>query len=450
MDIPKPTCYNPLANGCLPDNRRVRSFKDREERRKMASVKRVTHKNGRVVYRIAISLGYDRNGRKMVKNLTYSVNQTATHLQQEKEALRYAMIMEDKIKYGYDLNPGKESFEDFSREWLQNVKDNLAYGTYIGYQHLLINRILPYFKGYKISHIKTSDIEAFYRTLADEYSAGTIKRYANVLSCIFKTARRWNIIEDNPCRYAQKPKKRQEVGELRYFTPQQVLIFLRSLDLTFDTAGQTNPYTVATQYKVFYTLSLFCGFRKGETLALQWSDIDFRAQEISITKSIGRTEGGFDYKGPKNTASVRKVPFPDNVLSLLDTYRKEYDELQIAMGSRWAGNGNIFIQADGRRMGQNTTYQHFVKHLKRYNQWVRDYPETAQAGGFEELPVIPLHGLRHSCATLLNYLEVNIVDISKYLGHANCSTTMDIYAHSFEAQKQAVCNKLNAFIQTNT
>ena len=101
-------------------------------------------------------------------------------------------------------------------------------------------------------------------------------------------------------------------------------------------------------------------------------------------------------------------------------------------------------------MGQNTTYQHFVKHLKRYNQWVRDYPEMAEAGGFEELPVIPLHGLRHSCATLLNYLEVNIVDISKYLGHANCSTTMDIYAHSFEAQKQAACNKLNAFIQTNT
>lgn len=416
----------------------------------MASVKRVTHKSGRVVYRIAICLGYDKSGSKLVKNLTYSVNQSATPRQQEKEALRYAMTMEDRIKYGHDINSGKESFEDFSQEWLQNVRDNLAYGTYIGYRHLLMDRILPYFKGYRISHIRTSDIEAFYRTLADEYSPGTIRRYANVLSCIFKTARRWNLIDDNPCRYAQKPKKRLESGDLRYFTPQQVLMFLKSLDMSYDTVGQAKAYTVATQYKVFYTLSLFCGFRKGETLALRWNDIDFDTREISITKSIGRTEGGYDYKEPKNMASVRRVPFPDSVLSLLYSYRKEYDALRSDMGSRWAGDGNIFIQSDGKLMGQNTTYQHFVKHLKRYNQWVREYPKKAEAEGLEELPAIPLHGLRHSCATLLNYLEVNIVDISKYLGHANCSTTMDIYAHSFEARKQAACNKLNEFIQTNT
>lgn len=416
----------------------------------MASVKRVTHKSGRVVYRIAIYLGYDRNGNKMVKNLTCPVNQSATPRQQEKEALRYAMTMEDRIKYGYDLNSGKESFEDFSREWLQNVKNNLAYGTYIGYEHLLTDRILPYFKGYRISHIRTADIEAFYRTLADEYSPGTIRRYANVLSCIFKTARRWNLIEDNPCRYAQKPRKRKENGELRYFTPQQVLVFLKSLNLSYDVVGQPKPYTVPTQYKVFYTLSLFCGFRKGETLALQWEDINFDTREISVTKSIGRTEKGFDYKEPKNASSIRKVPFPDSILALLVSYRKEYDARKLDMGDSWAGNGNLFVQSDGSLMGQNTTYQHFVKHLKRHNQWVKDYPQQAKSQGLEELPIIPLHGLRHSCATLLNYLEVNIVDISKYLGHANCSTTMDIYAHSFEAQKQAACNKLNEFIRMNT
>ena len=210
--------------------------------------------------------------------------------------MRLGMTLEDRIKYGYDLNYRKESFEDFSREWLQNVKNNLAYGTYIGYEHLLTDRILPYFKGYRISHIRTADIEAFYRTLADEYSPGTIRRYANVLSCIFKTARRWNLIEDNPCRYAQKPRNRKENGELRYFTPQQVLVFLKSLNISYDAAGQPKPYTVPTQYKVFYTLSLFCGFRKGETLALQWEDINFDTREISGTKSIGLTEKGFDYK----------------------------------------------------------------------------------------------------------------------------------------------------------
>lgn len=236
---------------------------------------------------------------------------------------------------------------------------------------------------------------------------------------------------------------------MRFFTPQQVLIFLRSLELPYEKSRTGRQYTVSTQYKVFYALSLFCGFRKGETLALRWEDIDFPAQEISVTKSIGRTEKGFDYKPPKNMASVRKVPFPDCVLSLLNNYRQEYDILRQELGNRWSGTDNLFIQADGKLMGPNTPYQHFVRHLEHYNQWVQSHSQQAKAQGLENLPVIPLHGLRHSCATLLNYLEVNIVDISKYLGHANCSTTMDIYAHSFAAQKQAACDKLNQFIQTN-
>ena len=99
----------------------------------MASVKRIEHKSGRIVYCVVICLGYDKKGNKLVKNLTYSVNQTATPKQQEKEALKYAMDMEDKIKYGYDLDAEKMSFEDFSEKWLESVKSELVYSTYENY-----------------------------------------------------------------------------------------------------------------------------------------------------------------------------------------------------------------------------------------------------------------------------------------------------------------------------
>lgn len=114
----------------------------------MASVKRVEYKSGRVVYRIVICQGYDKKGNKLVKNLTYSVNQSATPKQQEREAKKYAMDMEDKLKYGYDYNAEKMSFEDFAYKWLESVKDNIAYGTYAGYKQALESRIIPYFKGY--------------------------------------------------------------------------------------------------------------------------------------------------------------------------------------------------------------------------------------------------------------------------------------------------------------
>lgn len=436
----------------------------------MASVNRVEYKSGRVVYRIVICMGYDNKGKKLVKNLTYSVNQSATPKQQEREAKKYAMDMEDKLKYGYDFNAEKMSFEDFAYKWLESVKDNIAYGTYAGYKQALESRIIPYFKGYKVAHIKTPHIEAFYRTLVDDYATGTIKRFANVLNLIFKTAKRYSMIENNPCQDAQKPKRKDEDEGLKFFTPKQALMFMKSLNMSYevtykghqriDDTGKpyyvneyTESYTVPTQYKVFFTLSLFCGFRKGETLALHWNDIDFKEKKISISKSVGMTENGFDYKEPKTKKSVRKVSIPDDVIPLLKQYHFEYIQTRFSHGTAWQGDlsngGNLFIQADGKLMGHTTPYQYFTKHLYRYNEWVQNNPDKAKTEGLEELPIIPLHGLRHSCATLLNYLEINIIEISKTLGHSTCSTTMNIYAHSFEEQQEEVATKVNEFLRLN-
>ena len=144
--------------------------------------------------------------------------------------MKYAMDLEDRLKYGREPAGANLLFNDFARKWLEGERENLAAGTYVGYEQLLRSKILPYFKTYRIAHVRTSDIEAFYKMLCREYSPGTIKRYANVLNRIFGTARRWELITENPCQGARKPKKLQEGSQLRYFTPQQALVFLKSLD----------------------------------------------------------------------------------------------------------------------------------------------------------------------------------------------------------------------------
>lgn len=141
------------------------------------------------------------------------------------------------------------------------------------------------------------------------------------------------------------------------------------------------------------------------------------------------------YKYPKILISIRTVPLPAEIVPLLKQYRKEYNLTKLSLGDYWKGKGNLFIQADDSLMRRSTPYQYFKRHLRRYNEWVVNSDEAKQNGG-STLPMIPLHGLRYSCATLLNYLKVNIVDISDILGHAKTSTTMNIYAHSFEEQKK--------------
>ena len=314
-----------------------------------------------------------------------------------------------------------------------------------------------------MAKIKTPLVEEFYKTLRGNAN-GTIQKIANVLSGMFRTAVRWQMIQVNPCRDAKVPKNKEEESALKYFTPEQSLMFLKSLDMTFETVVKGHQRTDDTgkhyvvedyteqrklplQLKVFYTLSLYCGFRKGETLALQWSDIDFEKKEISITKSVKKKKKGVALKKPKTATSVRTVSLPEKILPLLKQYKREYALYRLQLGTEWKGAENLFIQSDGTLMGYSTSYQAFRRHLERYNDWVQNNREEAKKQGLEPLPNITLHGLRHSCATLLNYLDVNIIDISKVLGHAKASTTMDIYAHSFQEQNRVAANKLNAFLE---
>ena len=249
---------------------------------------------------------------------------------------------------------------------------------------------------------------------------------------------------------------------MKFFTPDQVQAFLDSLDMDFeftiashnrvdDTGKQyhVNDYiernTVPTQLKVFYHIAVFCGMRKGEILALHWDDIDFEAKTIDISKSAGKTATGVECKVPKTSTSVRLLPLPEPIIPLLKQYKLEYSVYRLSLGDKWQGDGNLFIQPDGKLMGLATPYHRFKRHIKQYNEWVKHTNSELPSGQkkLEPLPEIPLHGLRHSCATWLNHIGVNFLVISKILGHAQVSTTMNIYAHGFESQLREASTKMN-------
>lgn len=433
----------------------------------MASITRIESNKG-VSYRITVSLGYDKMGKKQKKTKSYIPDQKASARQQGKEAEKFAYDFEEKLKNGISFDGDKLSFEEFAAMWLDHIKDEVTYNTYKSYNGMLKNKIIPYFKNYKITKIKLPLIESFYKSLAGEYAQASIKKCDIILNGIFKWAYRYGMVINNPCTGALIPKTKKKTRELKYFAPQQSLAFLASLDMDYemtvkghqrtDDTGKTyyvNDYIdkrgMPTQFKVFFNIALFCGLRRSEVLALHWDDIDLRARTIQATKSVSISRDGLDYKEPKTKTSIRTVTLPEQLLPLLIKYQTEYDILRINLGDKWAGKGNLFIQADGKLMGLHTPYQRFISHIKRYNDWVEAtnnrLPSNDQR--YETLPTLPLHGLRHSCATLLNYLDVNIIDIARILGHAQTSTTMNIYAHSFEEQSRVASDKIDEFLRMN-
>ena len=143
-------------------------------------------------------------------------------------------------------------------------------------------------------------------------------------------------------------------------------------------------------------------------------------------------------KSPKTKDSVRFVTVPHSVMNLLEEYQREQDSYKKRLGSRWNGKSWLFIQSDGSIMHVNTPYNKFHKFIEEYNR---------HASKGDELPILSLHDLRHTNASLL--VRSNKVDtktISKKLGHSDMATTMKYYIHSYEESEQETADILEGML----
>lgn len=167
----------------------------------------------------------------------------------------------------------------------------------------------------------------------------------------------------------------------------------------------------------------YSGLRKGELLALQWSDIDFENCTVSVTKAATVVNGEQICKEPKTKTSRREVSIPKFLTERLHTLMLEQAKTKQALGTYWKGNDWLFTQANGAMMSYSTPYATFQDALDRYN---------ADKDIDHQLPHIPFHGLRHTSATLLIAGHQDVRTVSNRMGHAQASTTMNIYAHALK------------------
>lgn len=166
-----------------------------------------------------------------------------------------------------------------------------------------------------------------------------------------------------------------------------------------------------------------------------WQDIDFGAGTVAINKSTAIVAGKKCQKTPKNRTSERVISVPAHVLDMLGRYRLEYDAYREQLGSQWAGSGHIFIQWDGSQMYPSTPGNAMRKVIRRYNS-------THE----KKLPNVTPHGLRHTSATLLISQNIDIRTVSNRLGHAQTSTTMNIYTHALQKKDEQAAEALETLL----
>ena len=235
-------------------------------------------------------------------------------------------------------------------------------------------------------------------------SNSTQLAYHRFIQAVLSRAEKEMIIPYNPADKAT-PAKRPR-SKPKYFQPEEVTRIIEALE--------TEPL----KWKLFALLLIFTGCRKSEILGLRWSKINFQDNTIRIDLASLYTRDIGTYSNSTKTENERTLCLPAEIIDVLHEYRKSYLELQLANGDRWVGGDYVFVQDNGKPM-----------HPDSPAHWLSDFSKR------HGLPHINAHALRHSAASLLIGNDVDIVTVSKQLGHKDVSTTENIYAHLLEKNR---------------
>jgi integrase len=283
------------------------------------------------------------------------------------------------------------------------------------YSELINNQITPHLGEKKLQSLKGQDIEQWHGTLvAAGLAPRTIGHSHRLLKKCLNEAVRFGLIVKNPAESEKPPQV--EGDEVEIVGEGQLRHLLEGLR-----GHGVEPIAI---------LALFAGLRRGEIFALRWRNVDLDKKVLRVVEALEQTKKlGVRFKAPKSRAGKRDVGLPDIVVDRLRQHRIRQLELRAKLGlGRLSDDDLLFPSLNGGPTGPR-------------NFSAKTWPKfTASIG----MPDIRFHALRHTHASQLIAAGVDVVMISKRLGHSNPSITLKVYAHLFandDAKATAAINE---------
>ena len=315
-----------------------------------------------------------------------------------------------------------------------DLKRGLKHNTFTNYKYMYNMFVRPSFGKLRIASVKKSDVKRFYNTLADEkiLTIATIDNIHTVLHQVFDLAVDDNYIRINPTDHNFETEKRKAL------TVAEQKLFIDFL--------QNHP-----QYHHWYpvfAVMLGTGMRVGEIVGLRWCDIDLEQGIIGVNHTLvyynhGDGKGcSFSINTPKTKAGERTIPMLDFVKEAFLMEKKYQEETGLhCKATVDCYTDFIFINRFGDVQHQGT----LNKAIRRI---IRDCNDEVLLRGEADpvlLPKFSCHSLRHTFTTRLCESGVNVKVIQDVLGHADISTTMDIYVDVTKDMKQKEFNVLGEY-----
>ncbi len=299
--------------------------------------------------------------------------------------------------FNYVKHSSNTPFKEYAMHVL-SIKEfqGMKHRTLSGYKNIL-NILCPYIGDIPIEDITPPMLTSLYYEFSKEgkICAKTIYNRKVFISTVLSQAVKDRILDYNAASLSTSPKLKKPVGNS--FTLPEVTELKKEI-------RKEKP-----KWQMIFYIFLSTGIRRGELVGLKWTDIDSSNSSLRICRSVLYTpERGVYVDTPKTDSAYRTIAIPDKLVSCIEMYKEWAKE------NEPCGIGEyIFTQKDGITPMHPDSISSFFYRFKKRNKL------------FDVNP----HAFRHTMASVLISEGINIVSVSKRLGHSKVSTTLDIYSH---------------------
>ena len=338
-------------------------------------------------------------------------------------------------KRGKLVDPSRQPLGDYLGEWAAGLR--LAPSTIASYRKNIRLHIAPALGAVPLSALTTEQVARFYRDLeksgrkdhreGEGLSPRTVRYIHTILSAALKEAAETHRIAHNPAagKSAKPPTATQaKAPETHPWTASQLAAFL----------GWANGH--ADNFALWHVLA-YTGARRGEALALRWRYVDLEAGTVRIQKSAGMVrvagESAGVVEGDTKSGKPRIVDLDEGTVAVLRARKRERGALALQLAR---DDALVFGDLEGGHRNP--------EHVSR--QFGRDVDRCRAELGAEAVPVIRLHDLRHTHATLLLLAREPVHVVSQRLGHASPVVTMTVYAHVLPGSQREAAGRFAALV----
>lgn len=372
-------------------------------------IKKYTTKNGETRYLFQTYLGIDP--------LTGKERRTTRRgFKTQKEAKQAERnLLLDVEENGFGHVSEKQTFENVALLWLESYQMTVKPTTYQNTKSYLEILVKDYFNNILIENLTVLKLQKITIELSKRYLNYTI--HLSVINRVLKYAVLLDIIKANPLDKVIRPKQQEKREKKKALTKEELTEFL---DLA-------EKYASPILFVAWWTLA-YTGLRRGELLALEWSDIDFENRTLRVERTLVRISGQLSTQSPKTKKSRRVITLDPRTIEILKNWRLKQKKILFKNG---AGKSElVFSNSSGGYLMESRLRDELRKFLKKHG-----------------LPIITVHSLRHTHASILFEAGIEAKQIADRLGHSRIQTTLDMYTHINDNQRYAVADRLLDFLE---